>query len=419
MKNPQRILSLLTKITDRSAKVGIIGMGYVGSALAEAVVKAKFTTIGFDIDKKKINSINSLNQKKLSATVNSSKIKECHIICICIPTPITKSKKPDLSILKRVLTNVSKYLQKSQLIIVESSVAPGITRNLVLPALEKSKMRVGADFFLAFSPERIDPGNQKFNIHNTPKIVSGFDKKSLQLASAFYKKFVQKVISVSSPETAEMTKVLENTFRLVNISLINEMATFSKKLDIDIWEVIEAAKTKPYGFLAHYPGPGAGGDCIPVLPYHLLDSASKRNIPLMVVAASVRVNELQPQKVAEKAIEIVNGKLKNTKTPPKILLVGISYKPETADIRQSPALRIWQLLEENGMSVQYHDPYVKNINGSFSQKLTLKNISDCDVVIITTPHKKVPYKKFLKNGTPVIDTQDILRNFDQPNIFRL
>ena len=408
---------LLKLIEERKPKIGIIGAGYVGQSVARGALSVGFEVLCYDIDRSKITSINHQGIKNLSATDKFEDLKHRHVICICVPTPITKKKKPDLSILTKILTKLENQLQIGQLIIIESSVAPGTTRNLALPILERSKLKTGEDFFLAHSPERIDPGNFDFTIQNTPKIVSGIDDKSKKLAIAFYGTFVQKIVPVSTVEVAEMTKVLENTFRLVNISLINEVAAFAKASGIDIWEVIEAAATKPYGFLPHYPGPGAGGDCIPVLPYHLIDAAKKQNVKLKIVEAAARVNETQPQKIAQKAIQLINGKTKNGSH--KVLLVGVSYKPEIADTRQSPAIKIWQHLKKSGISVVFHDPYVKQINGSTSQKLTLKTVESCDVVIITTHHKKIAYRQLLKNGTPIIDTRNIFENLNHPNIHRI
>lgn len=408
---------LLDSIEKRKAQIGIIGAGYVGQSVAHGTVSASFKTLCFDIENSKVDAINHQGIKNLSATGKFEELGKCQIICICVPTPITKNRKPDLSILTQVLTKLENQLAVGQLVIIESSIAPGTTRNFALPILERSKLKVGKDFFLAHSPERIDPGNFEYTLKNTPKIVSGLEEKSKQLAISLYSTFVQKVVPVSSPEVAEMVKVLENTFRLVNISLINEVAAFTKSLGINIWEVIEAASTKPYGFLAHYPGPGAGGDCIPVLPYHFIDSAKKQNVNLRVIEAAARVNELQPKKIAQKAIQLINGKTKNGS--PKVLLVGIAYKPEIADIRQSPAIKIWQHLKKSGVSVVFHDPYVKQVNGSTSQRLTLKTVESCDVVIIATHHKKIAYSKLLKNGTPIIDTRNILKGYNHPNIFRI
>lgn len=354
-----------------------------------------------------------------SATDDFSKISNCQIICLCVPTPIDKNKKPNLGILEKALRNVSSYLAPGTLVVLESSVAPGTTRNFVLPILEKSPLIAGSDFFLAFSPERIDPANTKFTVKNTPKVVSGVEENSQNLVYQFYKSFVDQVVVVATCEVAEMTKVLENTFRLVNISLVNEIAAFCQEAQIDTWEVIKAASTKPYGFLAHYPGPGAGGDCIPVLPYYLLDSADKLEIPLRVVKAAARVNEIQPHIVVNKAVEVINGKFTKNGHNPKIFLIGISYKEETSDIRHSPALEIWHKLKSKGMAISYHDPYIPKFNGSMSERITKDTLADHDLIIITTAHKDVPYEKIVNSSRPIIDTKNVLSDYRQSHIIRL
>src|SRR3989338_5346216 len=406
-------------IKSKKAKVGIVGMGYVGSALSEAIYKGGFSILGFDIDPEKIAKINALQKKNFQATDTIERIRECDILAICVPTPVDEYNRPNFSILTKAASDISLNLKKGQLVILESSVSPQTTRNLLYPILTSGSGLKGSDFFLAFSPERVDPGNGKFNVKNTPKIVSGIDKSSLSLAALFYSSFVEKVYPVSSLEAAEMTKVLENVFRLVNISLINEINQFTKKIGVDIWEVIGAAATKPFGFLAHYPGPGAGGDCIPVLPYHLLEAAQKNNVSLRVVEAAAAVNEAQPQKVAQKAVEVINGKFVKNGHNPNVLLVGVSYKEETADIRQSAALKVWKELEKSGMNVSYHDPYVESINGSVSTKITAETLSKHDLIIITTAHKKIPYKVLVRAKKPLIDTKNILSKYRQAHIIRL
>ena len=416
----QKTTSRLSKlIKSKKAKVGIVGMGYVGMALSEACYKGGFSILGFEIDPEKITKINNLGKKNFQATEKIERLQECDIIAICVPTPVDEYNRPNLSILTKAASSISANLKKGQLVILESSVAPQTTRNVLYPILASGSGLKGSDFFLAFSPERVDPGNGKFNVKNTPKIVSGIDKSSLSLAVLFYASFVDKVYPVSSLEAAEMTKVLENVFRLVNISLINEINQFTKSIGIDIWEVIGAAATKPFGFLVHYPGPGAGGDCIPVLPYHLLDAAGRTNVNLRVVEAAAAVNEAQPQKVAQKAVEVINGKFVKNGHNPNVLLVGVSYKEETADIRQSAALKVWKELEKSGMNVSYHDPYVESINGSVSTKITAETLSKHDLIIITTAHKKIPYKVLVRAKKPLIDTKNILSKYRQAHIIRL
>lgn len=419
MRSKNLKLDLQNRIKNKTATVGVIGIGYVGSALSKSTAGAGFKTLGFDIDQEKIDSFNKQNLPNFSATDDFSKVSTCQIICICVPTPIDKNKKPNLGILEKTLGDVSSYLAPGTLVVLESSVAPGTTRNFVLPILEKSTLIAGRDFFLAFSPERIDPANTKFTVKSTPKVVSGVEENSQNLVYQFYKSFVDQVVVVATCEVAEMTKVLENTFRLVNISLVNEIAAFCQEAQIDIWEVIKAASTKPYGFLTHYPGPGAGGDCIPVLPYHLLDSAKALEIPLRVVKAAVRVNEIQPNIVVNKAIEVINGKFTKNGHNPKVFLIGISYKEETGDIRHSPALEIWHKLKSKGMTISYHDPYIPKFNGSMSERITKDTLTDHDLIIITTAHKNVPYEEVVNSSRPIIDTRNVLSNYRQSHIIRL
>src|SRR3989344_3493739 len=416
----QNTTSRLSKlIKSKKAKVGIVGMGYVGTALSEACYKGGFSILGFEIDPEKIAKINNLQKKNFQATEKIERLQECDIIAICVPTPLDEYNRPNLSILTKAASDISLNVKKGQLVILESSVAPQTTRNVLYPILASGSGLKGSDFFLAFSPERVDPGNGKFNVKNTPKVVSGIDEASLSLVALFYASFVDKVYPVSSLEAAEMTKVLENVFRLVNISLINEINQFTKNIGVDIWEVIGAASTKPFGFLAHYPGPGAGGDCIPVLPHHLLEAAPKHRVSLKVVEAAAAVNEAQPQKVSQKAIEVINGKFAKNGHNPKVLIVGVSYKEEASDIRQSPALKILKDLEKSGMDVSYHDPYVGRINGSVSKRITSKVVAEHDLIIITTAHKKVPYRTLVRSKKPLIDTKNILSKYRQPHIIKL
>lgn len=410
----QTYYKLLQKIASNQAIVGIVGVGYVGEALAKATSGAGFATVGFDIDNQKVDKINDENKKNLEATSDINKLKLCDAIAICLPTPLDQKKKPDLRVLKNVTLKLSKILKKGQLVVLESSVAPGTTRNIILPILKRSKLEISRDFFLGFSPERINPGNQKFNLKNTPKVVAGYDDYALKLTRTFYQKFVQDVVVASSLEVAEMTKVLENTFRLINISLINELASFTQKIGIDIWEVISAASTKPYGFMPHYPGPGVGGECIPVLPYYLLNESAKQKVKLNIVKAAAKVNELQPQKVAKAATNIINGR-----SNPKALIVGVAYKPEISDIRHSPALKIWKDLEDYGITVSYHDPYVPHFNGSKSANLTTRMLKEQDLIIITTNHKKINYIPLIKSNKPLLDTRNALSGNKHKNIIRI
>lgn len=410
--------TLSKKIASKKALVGIVGMGYVGSALAFLVANAGFNTIGFVKRAEKAERINGEKNKRLKATTDTSLLKTCDIILVCVQTPIYTNKSPDLHFLENALIQVNRYLRSGQLIIIESSVPAGTTRNIVLPLLQKTNLKVGEGLFLAYSPERVDPGNKKFALKDIPKVVGGLDKNSKDLAVMFYSSIIKKVVSVSSLETAEMVKLLENTFRLVNISFINELADYTKILGIDIWEVVLAASTKPFGFLAHYPGPGVGGDCIPVVPYYILDDAKKRGLKLRLLEQAGKINDEQPQKVVKRALEILNA-ADDKKKRYKVLLVGVSYKPGINDTREAPALRIWSILKRNGISVSYHDPYVPKVNGAFSKELSKQTVEKHDMIIIVTNHSSIKYHKLLLFKKPILDTRNVFKNHKHPNAFHI
>ncbi|MEK7166547.1 MAG: nucleotide sugar dehydrogenase [Patescibacteria group bacterium] len=409
--NQESMLSQL--ITNKKAVVGIVGVGYVGTNVATAAARAGFTTLGFDIDPHKIKSLNSLALTGLTATSKLSKLTQCDIICICVPTPLDKDRHPDLSILKTACSDVAKYMHTGTLVVLESSVTPGTTRTKVAPLLETSRLAIGKDFFLAFSPERVNPG-QSINISSIPKIVSGYDTVSARLATVFYKKIVNKVVPVSSLETAELTKVLENTFRLVNISLINEMADYARFFGINIWEVIEAAGTKPFGFLPHFPGPGAGGYCIPVLPEYLLESARGLEVSLPTIEQAITTNSSQPGKIALMVNDLLQGK-----KGAKILLIGISYKKNVPDIRESMSIKVLEELLKYDYRVNYHDPLVPKYKNLNSRPLTLSEIKFHDILVILTAHREIDYKMIAKAGIMVFDTVNALKKYHGKQIHRL
>ncbi len=392
-------------------------MGYVGNALASLITDAGFNTLGFVRKEENAEKINKEKNKRLKATTDTKLLKSCDVILVCVQTPLHRNKAPNLHFLENAVLQVSRYLRKRQLVIIESSVPVGTTRNVVLPILQKSNLKAGKDFFLAYSPERVDPGNKEFGLKDIPKVVAGLDKNSKDLANMFYRKIVKKVVPVSSLETAEMVKLLENTFRLVNISMVNEMADYTKSLRVDIWEVIKACSTKPFGFLAHYPGPGVGGDCIPVVPYYLLDDAKRRGINLRLIERACKINDEQPRKVAKRALEILNA-TKKQKKKYKVLLLGVSYKPDVSDTRESPALRIWDILKRRGISVSYHDPYVSRINGVASKELSKKAIEQYDMIVIVVDHNSIKYNTLLGLKKPILDTRNVFKN-KHPNVFHI
>lgn len=410
--------TLSEKIRTRSAVIGIIGIGYVGDALGKGASAAKFEVIGLTRDPEKAKKINKTNDFGYKATSSQTKLKECDVICICVPTPINEDKSPDLEPLISASELTAKNLSRGTLVIVESTIAAGTTRNIVLPILKKSGLREEEDFFLAFSPERVDPGNKNFGIKNTPKVVAGLSESSKTLVYEFYWTFVDKVVPVSSLETAEMSKLLENTFRFINISFINEMLTYTNNLGINLWEVVDAASTKPFGFMPHYPGPGIGGHCIPVDPYYLLDDARKRGIDLAMVENAGRINDEQPKKVVKMALDVLHAN-NGIKKDHKAVLVGISYKEDTDDRRESPSLKIWELLERENIHVDYYDPYIPDFNGSKSIDISNGDMHDKDIIVLTTPHKIIDYHTLVSLNKPIVDTKNALREYSDPHIYRI
>lgn len=414
----ENIEVLKDKIKNRKAIVGIIGMGYVGEALADLVVKAGYKTIGFVRDEYKVKKINDKKIPNLKGSTDQGKLYECDVVLVCVQTPIHTDKKPDLSYIKAATEQVRENIREGQLIVIESSIAPGTTRKIVYPILEKSGLHAGEGYFLSFSPERVDPGNPNFTLDQIPKVVAGIDEGSLNVAKEFYATILKRVVPVSSLEAAELVKILENTYRLVNISLVNEISEYSKKINVDIWEVINAAATKPFGFMPHYPGPGIGGHCIPVDPYYLIDDARERGIRLRLVEEAGKVNDTQPVKVVKKAITILNQSSKKSAIQ-KVLLIGISYKPDIDDPRESPALKIWKLFEEKGIKVSFHDPYINQVNGVLSTELSLKTLGEHDIVIITTNHSNVDYEMLISTHMPVLDTRNVYNGNATSYVFKL
>ncbi len=409
---------LYRRIANKTALVGVIGVGYVGKALVNSATRQGFKVIGFSRSELKAKRMENSRKLNFTATSDFSKLSQCSIICTCVPTPIHPDKSPDLQPLIDAIRYIKKYMKKGTLVIIESTVAPGTTRKIVLPLLKSKFMVVGEDFFLAFSPERVDPGNKKYRFSNTPKVVGGINQSSLKLAVAFYEKFVTNVTPVSSTEAAEMTKILENTFRLINISFINQLKEYTDAIGVDIWEVINAAATKPFGFMPHYPGPGVGGHCIPVDPYYLLEDANKRKINLSMVREAGLINDKQVLKVVTKTQKILsNLKLKNKIG--KILLVGVTYKPDVADVRESPVIKIMQMFKNLGHQVDYHDPYISSINGFESKMLSQDIVSGYDIIVIGTNHKKLDYVSLQLLKKPILDTRNTFKNVDNSVIFRL
>lgn len=415
------------KILSKEAKIGIIGLGYVGLPLAVEIADVGFDVIGLDIKKDKVDLINNgknyiedidseklklLSEKgKLKATTDFSTINKLDIIFICVPTPLTQTKEPDLSAIINASEAISKHMRKGQLIILESTTYPGTTEEIVLPILEKSGLKIDKDFYLAFSPERVDPGNKKYTTKTTPKVVGGINENSTKIASLFYEQIIEKIVPVSSTQVAEMTKLLENIFRCVNIALVNELMLLCDRMEINIWEVIQASATKPFGFMSFYPGPGLGGHCIPIDPFYLSWKAREYDFHTEFIELAGKVNENMPYYVVSKISQALN-KHKKSINGSKILVLGVAYKKDISDVRESPALKIIELLNKEEADVIYHDPFVDNIevDGKVysSAPLTEENLKKADCVIIITDHTNVDYKAVAKTSNCIVDMRNVL-----------
>jgi len=441
IENPYK-KQLLTKIKNKTAVLGVIGLGYVGLPLAVEKAKAGYKTIGFDVQEKKVRWVNEgrnyigdivdsdlkdvVDKSLLKATVDISFVKDIDTVfsfvkdidtvCICVPTPLDTYQQPDLSYVKNSTENIAKYLHPGMLIVLESTTYPGTTEELVKPILEKeSGLKCGQDFFLAFSPERIDPGNPWYKMRNTSKVVGGVTPDCTEVASYLYRSIIQgKVHSVSSPKVAEMEKIYENVFRYTNIALANEMSILCHKMGIDFWEVIEAAKTKPYGFMAFYPGPGIGGHCIPLDPFYLTWKAREYNYHTRLIELAGEINRYMPEYVMERTAKILSKKFKKSLNGAKILLLGVAYKKDIDDLRESPALEIIKKLEEEKAIVSYYDPYILEFTNNRKEykslgKLSEEEIKEKDIVIITTAHTAIDYKMVAKNAKAIFDTRNAIK----------
>jgi UDP-N-acetyl-D-glucosamine dehydrogenase len=427
------------KIRDKSALVGIVGLGYVGLPLATAFAKAGFRVLGVEIQKKRVDLVNQgksyigdvssealasvIADGLLEATTDQSRLKEADAVCICVPTPLTKSKEPDLSYVIYESEEVAKCLRRGQLIILESTTYPGTTRQVVLPILERSGLKVGADFYLAFSPERIDPGSIKHTVRDIPKVVGGIEPRSTKLASLFYRQMAETVFAVSSSEVAEMTKVFENVFRSINIAMVNELAQLCHDMGISVWEVIEAASSKPFGYMPFYPGPGVGGHCIPLDPYYLASKAREYDFHTRFIELAAEINEHMPYYVTSQIMEALSARGKSLNSA-KILVLGVAYKKDVADIRESPSLKLIELLGKEGAKVDYNDPYVPQIqipqnNFLNSIDITEESLSSMDCIVIATDHSCYDLDEIVRYSKLTFDTRGATKRIDRPNIIRL
>lgn len=428
---------ILRKIKNKTIKVGVVGLGYVGLPLAVEKAKAGFKTIGFDVQAAKVDMVNKginyigdvvdedleklVNNKMLSATSDFGFIKEVDFIAICVPTPLDAHQQPDIRYVKSSAEEIAKNLKPQTIVVLESTTYPGTTSELIKPILEKgSGLVCGKDFYLAFSPERVDPGNLIYKTKNTPKVVGGIGKDATEVAAAMYRAVLDgDVLEVSSPEIAEMEKILENTYRNINIGMVNELAMLCNKMKIDVWEVIEAAKTKPYGFQAFYPGPGLGGHCIPLDPYYLTWKAREYGFHTSMIESAMMINDRMPEYCVERASKILN-RFSKALNGSKVLVLGVAYKQDIDDYRESPAIRVIEEFEKYGTEVEFYDPYIseykyKNIIHKGLDKIDEDIISEYDLVVITTAHTNIDYKMIQKNANAIFDTKNVMKNISQRN----
>lgn len=413
------------KIKSRKATVSVIGLGYVGLPLALTYVQANFKVLGLEVDREKLSLLtkgispvkdvesadlkSALDSGKLSVSLDFSRLTETDIISICVPTPLDKTKSPDVSYILKAAEEIKRYLKKGQLVILESTSYPGTTEELVCPMLEETGLKVGEDFYIAFSPERVDPGNAQYGIVNTPKVVGGITGRCLAHVELFYEQVVEKVVPVSSAKSAEMVKLLENTFRSVNIGLVNETALMCDVLGIDVWEVIDAASTKPFGYMKFYPGPGLGGHCIPVDPHYLSWKLKSLNYYARFIELAGEINSNMPRFVVSKVVSGLNDEAKSLKGA-RILVLGIAYKADINDVRESPALDIMRLLQGTGATVSYHDPYVPVFKEDgevvTSIPLTEELLESLDCLVIATDHAALDYGWIAAHSRLIVDSRN-------------
>jgi len=429
---------LSEKISSKSIRAGVIGLGYVGLPLAVEFAKTGVAVVGFDVDREKIDSIlrgesyisdvdseavsRVVSDGTLVATTDFSQLAAVDTINICVPTPLRKTKDPDLSYVIKAVEQIAVYLRPGQVVILESTTYPGTVTEVVQPRLEKNGLRAGTDFFLAFSPERVDPGNTEWMTRNIPKVVGGTDPRSTEVAAALYNLIVETVVPVSSTRVAEMVKLLENTFRAVNIGLVNELALMCRDLEVDVWEVIDAAKTKPFGFMPFYPGPGLGGHCIPIDPFYLSWKARQNGFESRFIELAGHVNASMPRYVVETVTEALNSRERSVRGS-RVHLCGVAYKPNVSDVRESPSLDIANLLIRQGAVVSYSDPHVSVLReaGLTLDEVPLKQALEdgVDVSVITTHHDGFDYDAIVRLSPVVVDTRNSLRGIDAEHIFRL
>jgi len=426
-------VGLKEKIETLQARVGVIGLGYVGLPLACEFVRAGFAVTGVDNDPARVEGINRgvshvqdipdallgsrIGERKLTATTDVGRLRECDAVIICVPTPLRKTRDPDISYIVSAVEGIASTLHRDMLVVLESTTYPGTTEEVIRPKLEAEGLQAGKDFYLAFSPERVDPGNPSFNTRNTPKIVGGVTPRCTEMAAALYRRAVETVVPVSSTQCAEMIKLLENTFRSVNIGLVNEIALMCDRLRLDVWEVIDAAATKPFGFLPFYPGPGLGGHCIPIDPHYLSWKLKTLNYSAKFIELASEINGNMPHYVVTKVVDALNSRKKSVNGS-RVLILGVAYKKDISDVRESPALDVIQLLKERGAEVVYHDPHAPEVRLEHevlrSVPLTDELLGKSDCTVIVTNHSTYDYPRIVERAQVLVDTRNATRGAKAP-----
>lgn len=430
--------SLLNKIDNREITVGVVGLGYVGLPLAVEKAKAGFKTIGFDVQKVKVDLVNAgsnyigdivdddlkhiVESGMLRATNDFSFVRDVDFIAICVPTPLDEHQQPDISYVRSSAEEIAKHMTKGTMVVLESTTYPGTTEELLKPILETSGLKCGEDFYLGFSPERVDPGNKQFKTKNTPKVVGAIGEDAREVIAAMYRAVLEgDVYEVSSPAIAEMEKILENTYRNINIGLANEMAILCNRMGIDYWEVVDAAKTKPYGFQAFYPGPGLGGHCIPLDPYYLSWKAREYGFHTSMIESSMMVNDRMPEYCVERSMAILN-RHKKALNGSKVLVLGVAYKNDIDDYRESPAIRVIEKLKEDGADTDFYDPWISEYKDKGQifhgiEKIDAEIISSYDLIVITAAHTNIDYDMIQQNAAAIFDTRNAMKDIaDRENI---
>lgn len=423
----------LQKIESLTATVAVIGMGYVGLPLSVCVAKVGYRVVGIDINPRRVEQLNQgksyiddvrseelapfVAAGSLTAAHSFEVLKDADVVIICVPTPLTKNRDPDISYIQQSTREIARYLKPGQLITLESTTYPGTTTEVMLPILEETGLKAGQDFFLAFSPERVDPGNARYTTHNTNKVVGGYSEACNRVASAFYRKTILDIITVSSPGCAEMVKVFENTFRAVNIALVNELALLCDKMGLNVWEVVEAAGTKPFGILSFYPGPGVGGHCIPIDPFYLTWKAREYNFHTRFIELAGEINSFMPEFVREKLIRAL-GKVGKPLYGANVLILGVAYKKDLRDWRHSPGLDLFHLLQKDGVRLQFNDPHVPQIqdhagNTYLSTPLTEASLAAADCVVLITDHSAYDFSFIVAHSPIVVDTRNACKNVEE------